>query len=549
MSEKVTEHAVALKLTAGSETAKQFGAIYPVLIVPSTFIIKSGIPVDIIAGEIKPDDFVSKLVLAVKTSVNPLPESSSLISTSGAVGGFSSPSGVTTAVKKSQKKPGVIALSGDGLLKAYLDNAGDDLVVVDFTASWCPPCQMLAPIFEDLAHKYHKGGLFIKVDVDKCKITAGMYGVRSMPTFIFFRNGNRLCDINGANASALENKILELIRLDPIVVDNPYADNQPSLSVEERKRIAESRLEELRQRREKESEEKDLSDEIQRRNIGKEIAKAKKLREEQEMKEALDQRKRDAVLEKEARARVLQQIQADREERKRRFDNQRNWINEPGESEAKRPASQGESGSTPVVRSSIDADSARIQFRFSDGHTIAQEFKSHDNLSVVRDFVSNDSGVSIGKFSLSTTFPRKVFKEEDMNKSLYDLSLVPSSVLLVIPDSGSSSSSVVANKGFFSYLPWFILLPFIHIWKFVMTFLPTTPPPVNREEGGLGSRSERTSDPQPSASGGTSSLRNRKTGAFGGTKNDGNIHRFSNKKEGEDDDDNNTWNGNSTQQM
>ena len=536
VSEKVTSHAVALKLTAGSETAKQFGAIYPVLIVPSTFIIKNGVPLDIIAGQVKAQDFLAKIEKAVTSPVNPVTQPSSS-SNVGAVGGSSSP--------KKSRKPGVIELSGDGLLKAYLDNAGDDLVVVDFTASWCPPCKMIAPIFQDLAYKYHKGALFIKVDVDKCKITAGMYGVRSMPTFIFFRNGSRLCDINGANASALENRILELIRLDPIQVHNPYADNNsPSLSLDERRSIAESRLEELRQRREQESEEKEINDELQRRNLGKEMAKAKRAREDQEMKEALDQRKKDALLEKEARARVLQQIQADREERKRRFDNQKQWINEPGESDAKRPASAGESGSTPVIKSTANADSTRIQLRFGDGLTLAQEFKSKDNLSVVRNFIINDSGISIGKFSLSTTFPRKVFKEEDMSKTLYDLSLVPSSVLLVIPETGSA----VANKGFFSYLPWFILVPFIHFWKFIMTFLPTTPPPAippARDEGRLGSRNTSPGDPQPSTSG-TSNVRNRKTGAA--KPDGGNIHRLHEAKEGNEDD-NNTWNGNSTQQM
>ena len=537
VADQVKEHAVALKLTAGSETAKQFGQVYPVLLVPSTFIIKNGIPVDIIAGEVNPEDFLAKLKKAVETDVTPAP--SSVPSTSS-----SSPT---------KKKPGVIVVTGDGQLKQHLDSAGpDDLVVVDFTASWCPPCQMIAPFFEDLSYKYSKGAIFIKVDVDKCKITAGMYGVRAMPTFIFFREGSRLHDIQGANTAALENKILELIRLEPIgPVHNPYADDHASSSssmpLEERVSLVQSKLQEVRQRKEAEEENKEIEEERSRRNVGKEMAKAKKLREEQEMKEALDQRKKDALLEKEARARVLQQIQADREERKRRFDNQ-SWMNqEPGESSAKKPAA-GSSGSAPV--SNRDFDSARIQFKFPDGSTITQEFKSRDTLKIARDFVQNNSQVG-KKFSLSQTFPRKIFSEEDMNETLINLSLVPATVLLVIPESGgksflpsSSSSSAVSSSGYFGFLHWLLFFPFVTIWQFIRTFLPTTPPPAippGPSPSSSGTSAAR-SDPKQSSSG--SELRNRKQTKDSGSK----IHRLQDSKDDEDDD-NNTWNGNSTQQM
>jgi thioredoxin len=58
----------------------------------------------------------------------------------------------------------------------------DNLVVVDFTATWCPPCKAIAPIFEALAAE-EPDVVFIKVDVDANSETAQACGISSMPTF------------------------------------------------------------------------------------------------------------------------------------------------------------------------------------------------------------------------------------------------------------------------------------------------------------------------------------------------------------------------------
>lgn len=147
----IGQHAIALKLPAGSENAKHFGAIYPILLVPSTFIIKGGVPVDIVAGEVKSEDFASRLKKAVNTPAS-LPSTAP-----SAVASSSQPQAPTPSASSSGqrriKKKGVIVLSGDGQLASEMDAAGDDLVVVDFTASWCPPCQVrLCRTFYDLAH-------------------------------------------------------------------------------------------------------------------------------------------------------------------------------------------------------------------------------------------------------------------------------------------------------------------------------------------------------------------------------------------------------------
>ena len=62
-------------------------------------------------------------------------------------------------------------------------------VLVDFWASWCSPCKMIAPIVEDLATEYDGRIKVVKVDVDANPNAPGMFGVMSIPTLILFEGG------------------------------------------------------------------------------------------------------------------------------------------------------------------------------------------------------------------------------------------------------------------------------------------------------------------------------------------------------------------------
>jgi len=81
--------------------------------------------------------------------------------------------------------------------------AKNKAVVVDFTASWCGPCKMIAPIFEALAVKYPHV-CFVKIDVDENQEVAQECRVSAMPTFKAFRDKKEVGSCRGANPEALE---------------------------------------------------------------------------------------------------------------------------------------------------------------------------------------------------------------------------------------------------------------------------------------------------------------------------------------------------------
>ena len=66
------------------------------------------------------------------------------------------------------------------------------LVLVDFWAEWCGPCRMIAPIVEELAQEYHGKALVAKVNVDHSPSVSSRFGVRSIPTLLFIKDGKEV---------------------------------------------------------------------------------------------------------------------------------------------------------------------------------------------------------------------------------------------------------------------------------------------------------------------------------------------------------------------
>ena len=94
----------------------------------------------------------------------------------------------------------------DRVIKAH------PVVVVDFWAPWCSPCRMIAPVVEELAKEYSGRVVFGKMNVDENRDTPARYGVMSIPTLLFFKNGELVDQITGAlPKQALEERIRKVI--------------------------------------------------------------------------------------------------------------------------------------------------------------------------------------------------------------------------------------------------------------------------------------------------------------------------------------------------
>ena len=83
-------------------------------------------------------------------------------------------------------------------------------VLVDFWATWCGPCKMIAPILEELAKEYDQKFKIGKVNVEESPKTATQYGIMSVPTLVFFKNGKISEQLVGVlNKAQLKRKIEE----------------------------------------------------------------------------------------------------------------------------------------------------------------------------------------------------------------------------------------------------------------------------------------------------------------------------------------------------
>ncbi|TRY99756.1 hypothetical protein DNTS_005220 [Danionella cerebrum] len=102
----------------------------------------------------------------------------------------------------------IIVIEDKAAFETALKNAGDKLVVVDFTATWCGPCQNIAPIFKAMSeNSENKNVVFLKVDVDDAQDVAAMCGVNCMPTFHFYKNSKKIDEFSGSNDAKLKEKI------------------------------------------------------------------------------------------------------------------------------------------------------------------------------------------------------------------------------------------------------------------------------------------------------------------------------------------------------
>lgn len=91
-----------------------------------------------------------------------------------------------------------------------IDNGG--VVVLDFFAVWCNPCRTLSPKIEALSEKYNDKITVGKIDIEECDNLVEKYGIRNIPTVLFFKNGIQMDkEVGSVQLEALEQKVETLL--------------------------------------------------------------------------------------------------------------------------------------------------------------------------------------------------------------------------------------------------------------------------------------------------------------------------------------------------
>ncbi|TKC53556.1 hypothetical protein EI555_015505 [Monodon monoceros] len=253
------------------------------------------------------------------------------------------------------------------------------------------------------------------------------------------------------------------------------------------------KLEERREEKRKEEEQREIKKEIERRKTGKEMLDYKRKQEEELTKRMLEERNREKAEDRAARERIKQQIALDRAERAARFAKTKEEV------EAAKAAA-------------LIAKQAEME-------------------------VKRDS---------STKERRREFTKEDYKKKLLDLELAPSASVVLLPAGRPTTSMVHSSSGDFWTFLGTVLYPFLAIWRLISNFLFSNPPPAQTSVRAASLESSNL------ASSGNSEkrepVRKRVLEKRGEDfKKEGKIYRLRTQDDGEDE--NNTWNGNSTQQM
>lgn len=307
-----------------------------------------------------------------------------------------------------------------------------------------------------------------------------------------------------------------------------------------------SKLEQKTEQKKKEEQENEIKKEIERRKLGKDMLEYKRKQEDDQARRALEERNREKAEDKAARERIRQQIAQDRADRAARFAKSKEEQDaiRAAELQARQAELEARKEAAQKERRTI----ARIQFRLPDGSSFTNQFSSEAPLEEARRFAAQTVGNTYGNFSLATMFPRREFTKEDYGKSLLSLELAPSASIVLLP-AGRPANAVVQSSdgGVWGFLGT-LLYPLLAVWRFLSSFLFSSPPPTPHTDRGVYTPQESSSSPassssEPKREAVRKRVLEKRTDEF---KKEGKIYRLRTQ---DDEDENNTWNGNSTQQM
>ncbi|GFQ77719.1 UBX domain-containing protein 4 [Trichonephila clavata] len=302
---------------------------------------------------------------------------------------------------------------------------------------------------------------------------------------------------------------------------NENSESEPSTSqtataaesLQEKIERAKVLVEAQKHQKAQQEKEKEKEDEIKRRNMGKAVQQAQQTRQDNELKEWAKNRAKEKEEERLAREKVKAMIAQDRAERAAKYQQ----AKDAEQAEKERLIRNREESERAMRNAALS--SKKICYR--------------------------GCSTTFFKFQFMHNISPQTFSESNYSESLRDLQLAPSAVLLILPE--RAVTNVSPGTSFISSLFWTLLSPLTTVWNFIRSFFPgSTPQPSHS------TRSQSPSDTQEAASTTANNLNNntrqrnqgRRESPF--AKREGNIFRINNQS---DDDENNTWNGNSTQQM
>jgi len=103
----------------------------------------------------------------------------------------------------------VVGIDSEAAFDSAVSSAGSALVVVDYSTTWCGPCKVIAPKFDEMSETF-PDAVFLKVIGDSTPEASKLMkreGVRSVPSFHYFKDGEKVDVVNGANADAISSAI------------------------------------------------------------------------------------------------------------------------------------------------------------------------------------------------------------------------------------------------------------------------------------------------------------------------------------------------------
>jgi len=306
-------------------------------------------------------------------------------------------------------------------LRAEFSANPSSLIVVDFFATWCGPCQRIAPLYAELSTKY-QNVRFLKVDVDQAPNLAQECGVTAMPTFHLYRRGSKVDELRGADPHGLEERVKQHSAGSVLADQSMFEGTGHRLGGGEvvgEQRVSNTAVGNAQPPPLRSTHPIETPEEEQ--ESGPEV-------------EAVVRAVREMGFSREAAIAGIRTIGA------ADLESVVEWVllNQPPASEDHPSGSlPSESITAPASAPSFPTPSpssdsgvrTTLAIRLADGSTIKHEFRAEDTLHTVRQFIVNKQGIS--NFDLMTPYPRKVLSAAESGSTLAELDLVPNANLIL----------------------------------------------------------------------------------------------------------------------